>query len=57
MNFSGFRSFAYDRSLRAWNTGLRLVDSFLNADNPTGRKLPSAFFSPDAPYYAEQTTA
>ncbi len=55
MNFDGFRSFAFDRGKRAWNTGLVLVDTFLNAENPTGRSRPSAFFSPDDPYYAERS--
>ena len=54
MSFAGFRSFAFDSGQRAWNTGLRAVDMFLSAENPTNRRMPSAFFSPDAPYYAEQ---
>ena len=54
-DFAGFRSFAFDRGMRAWNTGLRLTDMFLNGVNPSAKKMPPAFWSPDATYYAEQT--
>lgn len=56
MDFAGFRSFGFDGGKRVWNTGMGLVDIFLNAYNPTGKKQPSAFWSPDAPYLAERVT-
>lgn len=39
---------------RSWSTGLPLVDAFLSAYNPTGRRSRSRIFSPDLQQYARQ---
>lgn len=54
MSFQGFRSFGFDGAKGAWNTGIALVDMFLNGFNPGGARRPAAFFSPDGPQFAER---
>ena len=47
-------SLNYDWQLRAWNTGMKLVDTFLQAYNPNGLRRRPAIWSPDAPRMAEE---
>lgn len=52
IELSGFRSFGYNQKEKRWFTGLPLVDQFLNAFNPRGRrKRRATILSPDVPRY------
>jgi len=47
-----FRAFAFDVARKRWNTGLPLVDQFLNTFNPRGRRKRRAhILSPDVPRF------
>lgn len=52
VDLAGFR--AWGRREGVWQTGLPLVDLFLNAHNPTGRTVQPLFMSPDAPRFPTQ---
>ena len=55
MDFAGFR--AWGRKGGIWQTGLPLVDAFLNAYNPHGLRRRPLIWSPDqAPYAYEVGT-
>lgn len=52
LELKAFTGWGYDGTKRQWATGLPLVDAFLNAFNPRGRrKRRTAVFSPDLPRY------
>jgi hypothetical protein len=46
---------SYDRSLRAWKSGLGDVDAFLNAENPSRLQRRPSISSPDIKYAREIT--
>lgn len=52
IQLAGFVSWAFQNG--RWQTGLPLVDAFLNTYNPHGLRRRAAVFSPDGPQFAER---